>query len=172
MLQSPAAPSGQRHAADEWLLRFQSSYEAWQACTSFLLQCPADSDPSAAPPGLRLFLAQTLRKKCQQDMTSLPRDQWPALCDSLLAIAARPAPRDVTRYLAAALAAATAACVGWNDAVAAATSRLPLGAALAYLAALPEEGGGSTWGSGGNSGNGAADVPRLHLQIAFLRDGA
>ena len=84
----------QRQLADRYLTSFQGTSVAWMVCDRLLHpEETAISTATATPNPLEesvrqqrlFFAAQTLHKKCRNDIFELPQESFPSLRDSLLA---------------------------------------------------------------------------------------
>lgn len=75
-LNQPDLPHQQRRVVEQWLLAFRGSQQAWLVCLQCLQHC--------LDPAVRLFAAQTLRHKVNQEGSRLPQDQLLLLRQHLL----------------------------------------------------------------------------------------
>jgi transportin-3 len=76
----------QRQQADRYLTSFQNAAVSWMVCDRLLLESDAAaSSDKAVQQQRRFFAAQTLHKKCCNDIYELPAEALPQLRDSLLA---------------------------------------------------------------------------------------
>ncbi|GLB36066.1 putative ARM repeat-containing protein [Lyophyllum shimeji] len=130
--------------ANSWLQDFQHSPEAWTTC-NVLLQTPD------APPGAKLFAAQTFRTKVTYDLSQVDPENLPALRDTILAALEKyhAGPRNITVQLCLALAGIALQMPAWHDAVQTMIdsfggnpATVPL--LLQFVTLLPEELNGNT----------------------------
>ncbi|KAG5647647.1 hypothetical protein DXG03_009000 [Asterophora parasitica] len=136
---SKAPDKASLERANSWLQDFQHSPEAWATCNVLLLS-------PDAPPGAKLFAAQTFRSKVTYDLNQVDHKNLPALRDTILGALERhhTGPRSIIVQLCLALAGIALQMPSWPDAVQTMIDSFGRNPAsvpllLQFLTLLPEE---------------------------------